>query len=164
MNWWEKVKNLITGKSSSSSGKQAEITMKSVDYHPKIILAWVECLNGNQEITNWLLENNYREIVMASSAVYLRDEARNWLMENGYPHLMAFINAAEGNESAGKWLNAHGFEQLFYMALAIDNDKKGWDWLISNSSEDIFLLCKTINRIKNQIEENHNDIHSIHKD
>ena len=137
-----------------------KIGMQSIDYHPKIILAWVQGLEGNIEILSWLKENGYEELVYASSAIHLRKEAREWLMDNGYPQLMALINASEGNKNALQWLKINKMDVLYYMALAIDNDIKGWEWLKKNSSEDIFLLAKTINTIKNGIEERHNDIHS----
>lgn len=162
MSLFDSLKNWWAG--DKKKGPKQPVPMKPITYPSKIILAWNESLKGNQEISQWLLENGYKELIMASSAIFLRDEARNWLMENGYPHLMAFINASEGNEKARKWLEHQKLNELLHMSLAIDNDKKGWEWLRVNSTEDIFLLCKTINQIKNRIEENHNDIHSIHKD
>ena len=65
----------------------------------------------------WLKENGYKELFMATYAIYLREEARNWLQEKGYAHLLAMINAAEGNESAQKWLIVHDFEVLYHIAL-----------------------------------------------
>lgn len=138
--------------------------LKSIEYDSKIILAWSKAIEGNDDILLWLKENGYMELVMATYAIYLKEEARDWLTKNGYAHLMAFINAAEGNESAQKWLKTHQFDLLYHMALAIESEKESWKWLKENSSQDLFILTKSIKQVKDKIEENHNDIHSFRKD
>lgn len=143
---------------------QQKTPLQPIDYHPKIILAWSKAIEGSDELLLWLKENGYDELVMATYAIYLKDEAREWLQQNGYAHLLAFINAAEGNESAQKWLSVHGFELLYHMALAIENEQESWTWLSKNVTPDLFLLTQTIKKVKDQIEENHNDIHSFRKD
>lgn len=144
--------------------KHVNSSIKSIDYPAKIILAWAKAIEGHQDLLKWLNENGYEELVMATYAIKLKQEAREWLTQNGYAHLMAFINAAEGNEKALKWLYAHQFHLLYYMALAIEDDQEAWKWLKTKSTQDIFLLTITIKRIKDQIEENHNDVHSFGKD
>jgi ribosomal protein S15P/S13E len=138
--------------------------MKDITYPPKIILAWTKSLEGNVEITRWLLDNGYKELAMANQAIYLKNEARDWLMNNGYPQLMAMINAAEGKLQAQNWLKVHKFDKLYHMALAIDGERESWEWLGQHVPVDIFLLTKTIEKIKDSIEENHNDVHSFGKD
>lgn len=138
--------------------------LKSINYDPKIILAWAKAVEGNDDIMLWLKENGYTELFMATYAIYLKEEAREWLQKNGYAHLMAFINAAEGNESAQKWLKTHQFDLLYHMAMAIEDEEESWQWLRQNSSQDIFILTRSIKEVKDKIEENHNDIHSFRKD
>ena len=138
--------------------------IKPLDYHPKIILAWAKALEGNKEIANYLNEHGFEELVIANSAIWLKDEARSWLMDNGFPHLMAMINAAEGDVKAQKWLLANNFEILFHIAMAVENEENSWKWLNQNATQDIFLLAKTIKKIKDSIEENHNDMHSFNRD
>jgi ribosomal protein S15P/S13E len=147
-----------------SPDQQQKTLLKSIDYDPKIILAWAKAIEGNEEITNWLKENGYEELFMATFAIYLKPEARDWLTQNGYAHLMAFINAAEGIESAQKWLKIHQFDLLYHMALAVENDTDSLLWLRTNATQDILFLTKTIKEVKDKIEENHNDIHSFRKD
>jgi hypothetical protein len=137
---------------------------KPIEYHPKIILAWAKAIEGNNDLLFWLKENGYEELTYATYALLLKEEARTWLTKNGYVHLMAFINAAEGNSSAQKWLLTHGFEILYHMALAIEGENDSWLWLGKNVTPDLFLLTKSIKKVKDQIEENHNDIHSFRKD
>jgi hypothetical protein len=77
---------------------------------------------------------------------------------------MAFIHAAEGNLNAQKWLQLNQLELLLHMAMAIENEDESWKWIVKNSGPEIFILTQSIKRIKDDIEENHNDIHSFNKD
>lgn len=151
-------------KKKDPEGKVNKMIAKDISYPPKIILAWAKALDGHTEIADWLLKNGYKELVMANHAIQLKDEARKWLLENGYPQLMALINASEGNKGAQSWLVKHDFLKLYHMALAIDDDKESWAWLGEYVPADIFLLTKTIKKIKDNIEESHNDVHSFGKD
>lgn len=159
VNWFKRK-----GKAQpKKAGEVKTVTVKPINYHPKIILAWAKAIEGNDDLVLWLKENGFPELTMATYAIYLKEEARQWLTNNGYPHLMAFINAAEGNEMAQKWLLAHDFEILYHMALAIEDEQTSWEWLGDNVTADMFLLTQTIKKVKDKIEENHNDVHSFGK-
>ncbi len=142
----------------------SKVSIKPINYPAKIILAWSKAIEGNEEFLHWLKDNDYPELVMATYAIYLKDDARNWLQQNGYPHLMAMINAAEGNEPAQNWLLRNNFEVLYHIAMAVENEPESWDWLGKNAPADLFILAQTIKKIKDEIEENHNDIHTFRKD
>lgn len=162
LNWFKKKKS---PEERIQSFSNADIVpMKPIDYPAKIILAWAKAVEGNQEILLWLKNNGYPELVMATYAIYLKNEAREWLPKNGYPQLLAFINAAEGNEKALSWLRANDMELLYHMADAIEGEQESWEWLITHATADLFILTQTIKTIKDQIEENHNDVHSFGKD
>ncbi|MFZ9027641.1 MAG: hypothetical protein ACO2Z9_01435 [Crocinitomicaceae bacterium] len=139
-------------------------TLKNLDYPAKIILAWSKAIEGDDQFLIWLKDNGYEELFMATYAILLKEEARKWLTENGYAHLLAMINAAEGNESAKKWLQTHNFDVLFHIACAVDDEQQSFHWLGQNAPADIFILTRTIKKVKDEIEENHNDIHSFRKD
>lgn len=158
LNWFKKKKRQIVASELSKT------PLKNIDYPPKILLAWAKAIEGNDQILNWLKENDYEELYMATYAIKLKDDARNWLQANGFAHLLAMINAAEGNESAQKWLLVHGFEILYHIALAVENEESSWDWIGKNAPLDVYLLAKSIKKVKDDIEENHNDIHSFRKD
>ena len=158
LNWFKKKKREIIASELSST------PLKRIDYPAKIILAWAQAIQGNEDILNWLKDNGYEELYMATFAIKLKDEARNWLQDNGFAHLLAMINAAEGNESAQKWLFVHDFEILYRIALAVESEESSWNWLGQNAPADLFILAKTIKKVKDGIEENHNDIHSFRKD
>ena len=157
-NWFKKKKRKV------DLSKQEIVPMKPIDYSSKIIMAWSQSITGNKEITIWLRGNGYEELAMATSAIYLKDEARTWLQKNGFPHLLAMINAAEGNGSAQQWLKTHGFDTLYHIAMAVESEQNSWRWLKENVSQDLFILAQSIKKIKDQIEENHNDIHSFGQD
>lgn len=143
-----------------------KVKTKSFSYHPKIILAWAKAIDGEEKFLNYLNDNGFKELVMATHALNLKDKARDWLMENGYPHVMAMINAAEGNEQALAWLKMNDFLVFYHMALAIDHQSElnasnptGFYWLKKYATQDIFLLSEVIQRKKDEIEEDNNDIH-----
>ena len=141
-----------------------KVALKSIDYPPKIILAWAKAIEGNDDLMRWLKENGYSELTIATFAIYLKKEARDWLVANGYAHLMAMINASEGNERAQKWLQNHNFNLLYHISMAVEDEQESWKWLGKYASADIFLLTQAIKKVKDKIEENHNDVHSFGKD
>ncbi len=160
LNWFKKKEKALPKKVEDVQMVQ----IKPIDYHPKIILAWAKAIEGNNDLTLWLKDNGCPELTMATYAIYLKKEARDWLTQNGYPHLMAMIHAAEGNEIAQKWLLAHGFLILYHIAMAVESEEESWVWLGKNVSPDMFILAQSIKKVKDQIEENHNDVHSFRKD
>lgn len=157
---WFKPKKYFQNRAKKSS----KTLLKPLNYPAKIILAWAKAVEGNKEIQTWLTQNGYEELTIACWAIHLKDDARNWLMDNGFPHLLAMINAGEGNPQAQEWLLKHNFTLFYYMALAIDDESVGIEWIRKNTTPDIFLLTQAIKNVKDQIEDNHNDIHKFATD
>lgn len=157
-NWFKKKKREIIASELSKT------KLQPIDYSAKIIVAWSKAIEGNDDFMFWLKDNGYEELTMATYAIYLKEEARDWLQSNGYAHLLAMINAAEGNSSAQKWLLVHDFEILYHIAMAVEDEQESWAWLAKNAPADLFILAQTIKRVKDKIEENHNDIHTFRKD
>lgn len=158
MGWFKKQKKY------TSEIEIKRLSSKKLNYHPKIILAWTKAIEGNTELLSYLQKNGFEELAVSVFAIQLDNKSRNWLMKNGYPHLLAMINASEGNETAKKWLEINQFPILYNIAEAVDgeeNGKAGFTWLKNNASADLFLLAKTIKAVKDEIEERHNDVHSI---
>lgn len=154
----------LFGKEKSKNTAPQTVPLRPVNYPAMVIVAWAKAIDGDENLQTWLKENGYPELFAAVYAIYLKDEPREWLLKNGYAHLMAMINTCEGNKSSGKWLLANGFELLYHVGKAVDHERDSWDWLADNASVDIILLAKSIQKIKDTIEENHNDMHSIGKD
>jgi hypothetical protein len=161
MSWFNKKKK-ISEKFDPTTPFKAQV--KPLNYPPKIVLAWAKTIEGNKEITKWLQTNGYPELVYASSAIHLKNNARDWLMVNGYPHLMAMIHAAEGDEKAQSWLKKHKFELLYHIAMAVEHETNSLLWLKKNTTPDILILTQAIKKVKDKIEENHNDIHTFGDD
>ena len=136
----------------------------TLSYPSLVILAWAKAVDGHATLHNWLHENGYPELWMATQAIRLHDPARQWLLKNGYPELMAMISAAEGDEKAQKWLQQFGYDVLYHIAMAVEHEQGSWFWLRKNTSPELIILAKSIQVVKDRIEENHNDVHAIHKD
>ena len=165
MSWFKRIfgKDSDQPKTGYKPGT-AKVEMRNLNYSPKVIIAWCKAIEGDVDFGSFLLNNGFEELFYASQAIRLKQEARTWLMNNGYPHLMAMINASEGNESALNWLKLHDFEILYHIANAVESEIESFAWLKHNTTEDLFILATTIKRVKDEIEQNHNDVHSFGRD
>lgn len=143
--------------------EKAKVKLMPINYSNMVILAWAKAIEGDLELQKWLKENDYEELVHSAYAIRLKEDSREWLMENGYAHLMAMINACEGNSNAQKWLMGYGLKNLFHVARAVDHEQDSWKWLAVNKKRQLAVLAKSIQKVKDNIEESHNDIHSINK-
>ena len=162
MRWFKKSKK--PKEKVSMEENPSKVSLRPVQYSNMVILAWAKAVDGNIEIQKWLVENDYEELVHASYAIRLKEDSRTWLMDNGYAHLMAMINGCEGNANAQKWLLDYGFLNLYHVARAIDYEQDSWKWLAKKKLSQLAILVKSIQRVKDKIEETHNDIHSMNKD
>ena len=162
MKWFKNSKK--PKEKSSNSENLSKVSLRPVQYSNMVILAWAKAVDGNIDIQKWLVENDYEELVHATYAIRLKEDSRNWLMDNGYAHIMAMINGCEGNVKAQKWLFDYGFHNLYHLARAIDYEKDSWKWLAVHKLPQLAILAKSIQRVKDKIEETHNDIHSLDKD
>ncbi|MDG1841477.1 MAG: hypothetical protein P8I93_03925 [Crocinitomicaceae bacterium] len=154
--------NKRSSKETNSTSKGVQL--KNVKYSPKVILAWAKAIEGNVKINTWLLKNGFVELSVSVSAICLKDDARSWLMSNGYAHLFAMINASEGNKKAQIWLQKNNMMTFYHIAMAVEGEKTSWAWIGQNCGLEVFILATSIKKIKDQIEENHNDPHFYGKD
>ena len=53
---------------------------------------------------------------------------------------------------------------FFHIAMAVEDERKSWDWIKKHCGVEIFILTKSIEKIKDKIDENHNDIHYFGRD
>jgi hypothetical protein len=144
---------------------EGTVQLKPLKYPPKILLGWAEAIGGNKDLRDWFLESeDFKELGLFVHALLLKQDAREWLMENGYAHLMAMINGAEGSKEAIHWLDKAGFLVLKNVALSGDNDEDAFEWLTSNGHEEFAMISMQIRKIKNEIEDDHEDIHKFGRD
>ena len=142
-----------------------QVKLKPLNYPPKILVGWAEAIGGNIDLRDWFLASEqYKELGMAVYAINLKDDARDWLLKNGYAHLMAMINGVEGNVEALHWLEKNNFQVLKHLALAGDGKEESLNWLIVNNHREFALVAQRIQRVKDEIEENHNDVHKFGMD
>ena len=144
--------------------EKTKVPLRPINYSNMVILAWAKAVEGNIELQKWLKENGYEELVHATYAIKLKEESREWLMDNGYAHLMAMINGCEGNVNAQNWLLDYGLNNLYHVARAVDHEQDSWKWLVMKKRTQLAILAKCIQKVKDDIEECHNDIHSMNKD
>lgn len=138
--------------------------LKPLNYDVKIILAWAEAISGNKEMRDFLTANGYEELGVFCYALLLKDDARDWLKENGYAHLLAMIHGVEGNKTALDWLEANNFKLLRIIALAGDGEPAAYHWLDEHDYPEFKYLAKKIQEVKDEIEEDHNDMHKFGRD
>ena len=140
------------------------MTQKGLNYDTKILVAWGESISGNKKITEWLMKNGYSELGLFHFALRNEDRSRKWLLDNKSSHLLALINGIEGNRDALKWLKDHQFELLFKMALVGDGHEDVYEDLNKTGFKLFAMLAKKMNQVKQEIEEQNNDIHRISRD
>ena len=107
------------------------------------------------------MKNGYSELGLFHFALRNEDRSRQWLLDNKFPHLMALINGIEGNKKALEWLKVHGFETLFKMALIGDGHEDVYEELKQSEFKLFAILAKKMQIVKDEIEEQNNDIHRI---
>lgn len=141
---------------------EGSVKLKPLKYHPKILIGWAEAIGGNKDLLDWFLQSpEFKELGIFVYALHLKEDARQWLMKNGYAHLMAMINAVEGNKTALKWLEMNNFMVLKHVALSGDGKEDSFKWLIDNGHHEFAMISKKIQTVKDEIEDNHNDVHKF---
>lgn len=134
-----------------------------LEYPVKVVLAWGEAISGNRKLRDWLLANGYPELGLFVHALHNQDGARKWLIDNGFSHLMAVINGAEGNKIAVQWLDKSGLDILAWVARAADNDDEAMMKLAKLPHREWLVIAQKIRSVKNEIEQDNNDVHKISK-
>lgn len=71
------------------------------------------------------------------------------------------INGVEGNQVALQWLEKNNFNVLKHVALSGDGNEESFKWLVDNGHQEFAMISKKIEQVKNDIEENHNDVHKF---
>lgn len=81
----------------------------TLDYPPKILIAFGEAIVGNEKIMDWLINNGYPELAAFASAIRGSEDAIEWLRKH-HP-VWAILDAAIDNQvGALVWLRKNGFD------------------------------------------------------
>ncbi len=141
---------------------EGPVKLKPLKYHPKILLGWAEAIGGNKDLLDWFMASpEFKELGIFVYALHLKQDARKWLIDNGYAHLMAMINAVERNKIALQWLEKNNMHILKHVALSADGKEESFKWLKENGYPEFAMISKKIEKVKDEIEDNHNDVHKF---
>lgn len=135
-----------------------------MEYPAKVLLAWGEAISGHSGLRDWLIKNGYPELGVFVFAMHHKEDARKWLLENGHPQLMAMLGGVEGDKRALQWLDDHGMGVLKHMALAGDGDEPAFQWLVDHGHKELAVIAMKINKVKREIDDDHNDPHKYSRD
>lgn len=124
-------------------------------YPQKVLLAWLEAIKGNKEITKWLLSSQFKELGIFTFALYNDSSARKWLLEQHFLWVIAFLDAIESDDEAVKWLLKSEYKSLAPIARAADNDPQAEQLILKNKNAFEISLYQEIRKIKNYLQARH---------
>jgi len=140
--------------------KASKKVLKPLEYPSKILLAWAEAIGGNDEIRNFLVASQYKELGIFCFALLNDEKSRKWLYDNNFAHLLATIEGIEGKELALKWLKGNGFILLYHFARSADSWQDSQKWL-HRKDKLFYAVSLKIEFVKDQIDRANNDHHTI---
>jgi len=140
--------------------KSTKKTLKPLSYPTKILIAWKEAIGGNNEIRDFLMNSQYKELGVFCFALLNDKKSRKWLYNNQFAHLLATIEGVEGKEDALLWLKKNGFELLFHMARSADSWQESQQWL-RQKDKLYYAISLQIEYVKDEIDDRNNDPHRI---
>ena len=131
--------------------------------YPKNVIQYLTqwIAENNNAAYNWLVENNYPELVAMAAALYEDDNngdppSLEWLKQKNKFILVAFVKSVRENKDAFKWLIAN--KQFIWAAVAnaVNKDEGAKKWLLNNRFEHYAKLAE---KIKEKFDkEDHSDL------
>jgi len=116
---------------------------KNFTYPIKILSAFGEAINGNEDIFKWLLENGYEPLAKLSEAIRGDQRAFQWLVEN-CPQYAAFDRAIDNNFKSKIWLKKHGFTFYIIFADACAGNPEAIGWLAKRNLTIYIRIAKYV--------------------
>jgi hypothetical protein len=98
-----------------------------MEYPEDALVRMKAYLDSDKEALEWLLTNNYKELIATIDAIKGSDAAEQWLEENKYMVLLAFTKAVWDDEGAFVFLMKHRFYDWAAMANIVNGDQKAYD-------------------------------------
>jgi hypothetical protein len=98
-----------------------------MDYPEDALLRMKAYLESDKEALDWLLKNNYKELIATIDAIKGSDAAEQWLEENKHIMLLAFTKAVWDDEGAFVFLMKHRFYDWAAMANIVNGDEKAYE-------------------------------------
>ena len=128
-------------------------------YPPKILLAFGESIGGNNEITDWMIQNGYPELAALSHAIQGSDEAFLWLMKNKFPELAALDSAIDEDPKAYEWLKNSNYLFHIIFAECCRGKQEAIAWMLQ---KDLNALVRIAQKIKHLRDSQTFDYHKLH--
>jgi hypothetical protein len=126
-----------------------------LNYEAKILIAFGETINGNDEILMWLFRNGYPELSALSKSIRGSEEAFDFLFKK-YPRLAALDASIDNQARAYIWLKKHKLEFNMIFADACRAKPQAIDWLNQKDLQLFINLAQKINFYReNQIFDYH---------
>jgi hypothetical protein len=98
-----------------------------MEYPEDALLRMKAYLESDKAALDWLLANNYKELVATIDAIKGSDAAEQWLEENKHIVLLAFTKAVWDDEGAFVFLMKHRFYDWAAMANIVNGDQQAYD-------------------------------------
>ncbi len=92
----------------------------------------------------WLINNDYRELVEFWDAIDGMENSFKWLLENNYRQLAATVDAYNGNDKAKLFLIKSGNRELAAFISACDGNQSAISYLSKTNNKGWLLLAKEI--------------------
>ena len=115
-----------------------------IDYPAPAIDKWCDYINGNEEASKWLIENNFRELAEFWDAYENIEKSFQWLKNNGFIHFAACIDTMNHNSKAKLWLIRYGYSDLAAFCDASEGQKDAISILLQSKKYDLIKVAKTI--------------------
>lgn len=116
-------------------------------YPAKIILAFGETINGNDEILLWLFKNGYADLAALSRSIRGSGEAFEFLLKH-HPRLAALDAAIDNDPRAFVWLRDNRFDFNLIFAEACQGKPRAIAWLQKKRLEAFIRLAARIRHFR----------------
>ena len=100
----------------------------------------------------WLLQNNYKELVEFHYAIEGKEKSFEWLMENGHRILASTVDGLSGAEGAKIFLIRSGHREMSAFIDAAKGNKAAVNYLIKQGHKGLIQLAHEI-YVRNKKEE-----------
>jgi hypothetical protein len=120
-----------------------------MDYPEDALVRMKEYANGDKAAAEWLMQNNYKELIATIDCIGGSDAAEDWLEKNKHIMLLAFTNAVWDDSSAFGFLMKHQFIDWAAIANIVNGDEKAYEIFIKLRKKVKLELALAIKSLKN---------------
>ncbi len=113
-------------------------------YSKEVIEIFTQHVYQSTEAFNWLILNNYRELIATLDAIRDDKKAFEYLIKGKHYHLAAFVNAVWDDEDAMEFLVKIKQPDWLACAKVIDGNEKAEEVLLKLNKKHFVDLAKAI--------------------